>query len=92
MTEDSIRVTAGRPTSSVGEGHDRHSGVGRRNGGLPVPAEALVFVALTLAVLIAAAVADNFDSPIAWGYVTVLGLAFIISRGLVKRGHGDDGL
>jgi len=92
MTEDSIRVTAGRPTSS-GDSHDSHAAVGgRHKGGLPVPVEALVFVALTLAVLIAAAVADNFDSPIAWGYVTLLGLAFIISRGLVKRGHADDGL
>lgn len=87
MTEDSIRVTAGRPTGSG----DSHSAAGRRKG-LPVPTEAIVFVLLTLALLIAAAVADNFDAPIVWGYVTLLGLAYIISRGLVKRGHGDDGL
>jgi len=89
MTEDSIRVTAGRPTNS---GVDSHGAVGRRSGGLPVPSEAIVLLALTLALLIAAAVADNFDSTPAWGFVTLLGFAYIISRGLVKRGHGDDAL
>ena len=88
MTEDAIRVTAGRPTAS-----DHHSG-GPARRGLPVPSEAIVLAATVLAVLIAAAVADNFDAPIAWALVTLLAFAYIISRGLVKRGtgHGDDGL
>jgi hypothetical protein len=87
--EDSIRVTAGRPTGT-GSGD---TGVARRGGGLPVPSEVLVFGLTVLAVLIAAAVADNFDSPLAWGFVTFLSFAYIISRGLVKRGtgRGDDG-
>jgi len=89
MTEDSIRVTAGRPTGTEG---DHHPAAGRRSGGLPVPTEAIVFLALTLGLLIAAAVADNFEATAAWGFVTLLGVSYILSRGLVKRGHGDDGL
>ena len=86
MSEDAIRVTAGRPTNP-GE-----SNIGGRRG-LPVPSEAIVFAATVLAVLIAAAVADNFDAPIAWAFVTLLAFAYIVSRGLVKRGTGDhDGL
>ena len=83
--EDSIRVTAGRPTHDVGPGG------GRR--GLPVPSELIVLVVTALALLIAAAVADNFEAPVAWGFVTLVALAYIISRGLVKRGtgRGDDG-
>ncbi len=88
--DDSIRVTAGRPV-----GGDAARGAGHRGGkGLPVPSELLVFAGLVLSLLIAAAVADNFEAPIAWGFVTLLGAAFILSRGLVKRGagNGDDGL
>jgi Na+/H+ antiporter NhaD/arsenite permease-like protein len=84
--EDSIRVTAGRP------GHDVAGSTGRR--GLPVPSEAIALAATVLAILIAAAVADNFESPLAWGFVTFLVALYILSRGLVKRGtgRGDDGL
>ncbi len=85
MTEDAIRVTAGRPTSS---GDDRHGGGARRR--LPVPSELIVLAATVIAVLIAAAAADNFDAPIAWAFVTLLAFAYIISRGLVKRGSGSD--
>ena len=85
--EDSIRVTAGRPTRDVGPG-------GARRGGLPVPSELLVLGATVLALVIAAAVADNFEAPVMWGFVTLLAFAYILSRGLVKRGtgNGDDGL
>jgi hypothetical protein len=87
--EDSIRVTAGRPTHEPGGGAARRGG----GGGLPVPSELLVFGATVLALVIAAAVADNFDAPVMWGFVTLLAFAYIISRGLVKRGtgRGDDG-
>ncbi len=86
MTEDSIRVTAGRPTTGGGT-----SGTHRRQG-LPVPSELLVLAALILAVLIAAAVDEGFGATTAWGFVTVLGAAFILSRGLTKHGRADDGL
>ena len=83
MTEDAIRVTAGRPTGAG----DHHVGNRRR---LPVPSELIVFAATVIAVLVAAAVADNLDAPIAWALVTLLAFAYIISRGLVKRGTGSD--
>lgn len=92
MAEDSIRVTAGRPASSGADAGGPGGGLSRRSPGLPVPSEVIVLATLVLAVLIAAAVADNFSAPVAWGFVTLLGFAYILSRGLVKRGHGDDGL
>lgn len=91
MTEDSIRLTAGRPAGS----DDRKPstrGIAGRGLQLPVPSEAIVLGLLALLVLVAAAVADNFDAPVAWGFVTLLGVAYILSRGLVKRGQGNDGL
>lgn len=91
MTEDSIRLSAGRPATGGSPGTGRTPAT-RRSPGLPVPSEAIVLAVFTLAVLVAAAVADNFEAPVAWGFVTLLAFAFIISRGLVKRGHGDDGL
>lgn len=90
MTEDSIRVTAGRPVRGQDEGG--RTPARRGGGGLPVPSEAIVLGLLVLALLIASAVADTFQATAAWGFVTVLGAAYILSRGLVKRGHGDDGL
>lgn len=90
MTEDSIRVTAGRPVRGT-EGA-AGSPARRRGRGLPVPSEALVLGLLVLALLIAAAVADNFQAPLVWGFITILGAAYILARGLVKRGHGEDGL
>ena len=77
MTEDSIRVTAGRPAAS---GTDT-----RARGGLPVPTELLVFALVAVAVLIAAAVDDGFSAPVAWGFVTLLAFAYILSRGIAKR-------
>ena len=97
MTEDSIRVPAGRP-STLGDGVAGGTGAGhaparRGRRGLPVPTELLVLLAASIAVLVAAAVDDGFGASAAWAYVTALGVAYIFSRGLVKRGHGDhDGL
>jgi hypothetical protein len=84
MTEDSIRVTAGRPATRSGP---------RGSGRLPAPApptELLVLACLSIALLIAAAVADNFTAPFVWGFVTALGVAYILSRGLARRARHDD--
>ncbi|MBA2794195.1 MAG: hypothetical protein H0U32_09445 [Thermoleophilaceae bacterium] len=97
MSEDPIRVTAGRPGTTGGP----DSTAGRpgttgghqsRRSGLPVPTEAIVLLATVLAILIAAAFSENFTAPVAWSLVTILAAAYILSRGLVKRGTGDDGL
>lgn len=52
--------------------------------------EFLVFVLLALAVAIAAAVDDGFDARGSWLYITILGAAYILSRGLAKREPRDD--
>ena len=92
MTEDAIRVTPGRPTTTGGAtGAGGPVTAGRRRG-LPVPSELIALLVTVLALLIAAAVADDFDGSLAWGFVTVLVAAYILSRGLTKRGTGDDGL
>jgi len=48
-------------------------------------------VVVIVAVLIAAAVADNFDGPRAWWIVGVVASAYVVSRGLAKIGvpHRD---
>ena len=52
-----------------------------------------IFVVLSLAVLIASAVSDNqgFTAQDAWKYVTWLGIAYMLSRGLTKFGGNERG-
>jgi hypothetical protein len=94
MTEDAIRVSPRTPSDAGadrvagrGGGGGRPAGRGGRGGGLPVTTELVVFAAIALAVLIAAAVAENFSSTAAWTMVTVLAAAYILSRGLAKHEH-----
>ena len=63
----------------------------RRRGEKPffLTSEFLLLLASIAAVVIAAAVADNFDSERAWTLVTVLAAAYMISRGLSKVARGD---
>jgi hypothetical protein len=89
MAEDSIRVIAGRPTTGGDRSAKPHAA--RRRAAAPrVLSELLVLAALVVALLIAAAVADNFDAPVAWGFVSLLGAAYIVSRGLARRSGRDD--
>jgi hypothetical protein len=74
--EGPVRVTARRPTTE-----------GRGTPDLLRATELIVLVALTLAVLIAAAFAGNFGAARAWTLVTVLGAAYILSRGLARLGR-----
>jgi hypothetical protein len=60
--------------------------------------ELYVFIVVSLAVLIAAAVVDNgddgqgFGASSAWMYVTFLAVGYMISRGLAKAGsRSSDG-
>ena len=41
-----------------------------------------------VAILIAAAVADNFDAPRAWLLVAIVATGYIVSRGIAKAGVG----
>jgi hypothetical protein len=48
--------------------------------------ELIAYVAVTIAVLVAAAFADDFGARDAWLYVTILTAGYMISRGLAKAG------
>jgi hypothetical protein len=79
--EGPVRVTARAPRAAGGD------------GGPPSflrAGEFLVLLATVLAVLIAAAVADDLDAGRAWTLVTVLAAAYIVSRGLAKLGRQQD--
>ena len=79
MSEDSIRVSPGRPT-----------GADRGNGGRDIerlPLALIVMAVLSVLILIAAQIDDGFGAHRAWLYVTILGAAYILSRGLSHH-HG----
>jgi len=50
--------------------------------------ELLTMVGAVLAILIASAVADNFDAPRAWTLVAIVASAYMVARGLAKSGSG----
>jgi hypothetical protein len=54
--------------------------------------EFLTMVGAVAAILIASAVADNFDAPRAWTLVAVVASAYMVARGLAKSGsrHESD--
>jgi hypothetical protein len=54
----------------------------------PLTTEFAAMVVLIAAVLIASAVSDSLDDIRAWTLVTVIGAAYILSRGIAKAGTG----
>jgi uncharacterized membrane protein AbrB (regulator of aidB expression) len=52
----------------------------------PLTTEFWAMVILIAALLIAAAVSDNLDDRRPWLLVTVIGAAYIVSRGIAKAG------
>ena len=56
--------------------------------------ELYVLLGTIVAILIAVAQADNFDSPRAWTLIAALAIGYMVSRGLAKSGSshlsGDD--
>jgi hypothetical protein len=48
--------------------------------------ELMTMIGVVVAILIAAAVADNFDAPRAWTLVAVVAAAYMVARGLAKSG------
>jgi hypothetical protein len=95
MSEEAVRVDPVGPRPGTGATTTRGGGPARNRGGssvpgLPVPSELVVLALTALLVLIAAAVADNFEAPTAWTLVTVLALGYMLSRGFAKREHRGD--
>ena len=88
--------TSGQWSGDQSRRHGPHSGL----GGLSVKnslksTEFWVFVVVSIALLIAAAASDGndgagFGAESAWRYVTVLAVAYIVSRGLAKFSGRDD--
>ena len=79
MSEDSIRVSPGRP---VGGNRSTPTRDLER-----LPLSLIVLGVLSLAILLAAQIDDGFGAHRAWLYVTILGAAYILSRGLADHGH-----
>jgi hypothetical protein len=48
--------------------------------------ELFTMIGIVVAILIAAAAADNFDAPRAWTLVAVVASAYMVARGLAKSG------
>jgi hypothetical protein len=48
--------------------------------------ELMTMVGAVVAILIASAVADNFDAPRAWTLVAIVASSYMVARGLAKSG------
>ena len=85
--------------------HQQQQGGGGPNFGVMTPrgrpgvhlypfwqrSEFLVFLLTAIAIGIACAAADTFDSTLAWTLITILAASYVLSRGLAKREpRGDD--
>lgn len=64
---------------------------GRRGISKPffMMSEFVTLLTLVVALLIAAAVDDDLGATLIWPLITVLGFAYIVSRGLAKRDGRD---
>jgi hypothetical protein len=51
--------------------------------------ELIAYVVITIAVLAAAQISDQFAAKDAWFFVTLLTIGYMISRGLAKSGSRD---
>jgi hypothetical protein len=48
--------------------------------------ELMTMVGAVVAILIASAVADNFDAPRAWTLIAIVASSYMVARGLAKSG------
>jgi hypothetical protein len=65
---------------------DRTTGPHDETKWAPLTTEFWAMVVLIVAILIAAAISDSLDDIRAWTLVTVIGAAYILSRGIAKAG------
>ena len=86
-SEDAVRITARDPGGTATQGRPPAR---RGSSGLGVPTELVAFIGTSLAILIACLIADSFDARLAWVLITALAFAYIISRGIAKRGNVRD--
>jgi hypothetical protein len=67
---------------------DRNLAVHDETKWAPLTTEFAAMVLLIVVILIASAISDSLDDVRAWTLVTVIGAAYILSRGLAKSGTG----
>jgi hypothetical protein len=74
------------PGARVEQAGERVTGAHDESKWAPLTTEFWAMVVLIVAVLIAAAVSDSLEDVRAWTLVTIIGGAYILSRGLAKSG------
>jgi uncharacterized membrane protein AbrB (regulator of aidB expression) len=74
------------PSMRLEQTGERIAGTHDETKWAPLTTEFWAMVGLIAAILIAAAVSDALDAPRAWMYVTIVGAAYIVSRGIAKAG------
>ncbi len=79
-------ASAGDPGARMEEAGERIAGAHDETKWAPLTTEFWAMVALIAAILIAAAVSDSLNDTRAWLLVTIVGAAYIVSRGLAKGG------
>ena len=77
---------AGDPGARVEETGERVAGAHDETKWAPLTTEFWAMLVLIVAVLIAAAVSDSLVDVRAWTLATIIGAAYILSRGLAKAG------
>jgi uncharacterized membrane protein AbrB (regulator of aidB expression) len=74
------------PGARVEEAGERVTGAHDETKWAPLTTEFWAMLVLIVAILIAAAVSDSLNDRRAWLLVTIIGAAYILSRGLAKGG------
>lgn len=75
-----------QPGARVEQVGERITGTRDETKWAPLTTEFWAMLVLIAAVLIAAAVSDNLNDVRAWTLVTIIGAAYILSRGFAKMG------
>jgi hypothetical protein len=81
-------ATATDPGPRVEQTGERLVGAHDESKWAPLTTEFWAMTILIIAVLIAAAVSDTLGDRRAWTLATIIGAAYIVSRGLAKAGTG----
>ena len=86
MAVDVTRRAAGDPGHRAEAIGERATGTHDETKWAPLTTEFWAMLVLIIAVLIAAAISDSLNDVRAWTLVTIVGAAYIVSRGIAKAG------
>jgi hypothetical protein len=79
-------VSSRDPGARIEETGERLTGARDETKWAPLTTEFWAMVVLIIAILIAAAISDTLEDRRAWTLVTIVGAAYILSRGFAKGG------